>query len=172
MPKLFTIGHGTRTVDEVVEALHSVGVIMVADVRAYPHSRTNPHFNMESLAERLPALGIGYAHLPALGGRRRGLGAASPNVAWRHAGFRGYADYMLQPAFWEALDGFLEQARSMATAVMCSETLWWRCHRRLIADAATARGVDVWHIMRPGVVQHHALSVPAIVVGDRVTYSR
>jgi uncharacterized protein (DUF488 family) len=167
---LYTIGHGTRTTDELIAALRGAGVRAVADVRAHPRSLTNPQFNRDVLGPKLAGCGIAYAHWSALGGRRRGLGAASPNVAWKNAGFRGFADYMLTDEFWFALDDLLVQAAARATAVMCSETLWWRCHRRMIADAATARGAEVAHIMKPGVVVAHVLSPAARIAGNRVSY--
>ena len=167
---LYTIGHGTRTAQELIEALRSFGVRLVADVRAYPRSRANPQFNEETLRQTLSSADIAYEHWPALGGRRRGRGEASPNTSWRHPAFRGYADYMMGDAFWCALDALLERSKASTTAVMCSETLWWRCHRRMIADAAIARGVDVRHIMRPGEAVAHQLPAWASIVGDRVAY--
>jgi uncharacterized protein (DUF488 family) len=145
-------------------------VTAVADVRAYPRSLANPQFNRDVLNAALAKCGIAYDHWEALGGRRSGLGAASPNVAWKNAGFRGFADYMMSDEFWFALDGLLAQAAARPTAVMCSETLWWRCHRRMIADAATARGAEIRHIMKPGVVVAHVLSPAARIVGNRISY--
>lgn len=167
---LYTIGHGTKAIGELIEALRSFDVQLVADVRAYPRSRTNPQFNEESLSESLASAGIAYEHVPALGGRRRGRGDASPNASWRHPAFRGYADYMMDDAFWAALDALLAQARHRVTAVLCSETLWWRCHRRMIADAAVARGAQVMHIMRPDHAVTHELPEWALKVGDRISY--
>ena len=167
---LYTIGHGTRTAQELVEALQSFDVSLVADVRAYPRSRTNPQFNSEPLRETLAKTAINYEHWPSLGGRRRGKGDASPNAAWQHPAFRAYADYMMEDAFWSALDALLGAESRVSTAVMCSETLWWRCHRRMIADAAVARGARVLHIMRPGVAVPHELPPWARIVGDRVSY--
>ncbi|MBV8172313.1 MAG: DUF488 domain-containing protein [Candidatus Eremiobacteraeota bacterium] len=168
---LYTIGHGTRSQDELFQALRTAGVTSLVDVRAYPRSRTNPQFNKEALAVAGPAAGFAYEHWPVLGGRRRGLGDASPNTIWRHPSFRAYADYMLTEEFWEALSALLARAQAARTAVMCSETLWWRCHRRLIADAAMARGVPVLHIMKSGVFAEHVVSAGARFVGDRVVYS-
>lgn len=170
MLTLFTIGHGARSFSDFVAALRSVSVALIADVRAFPRSRANPQFNQESLAGTLPEEGIAYQHWSELGGRRRGLDA-SPNHAWQNAGFRAYADYMMQPPFWDALDRLLRQARTVASAIMCSETLWWRCHRRLIADAAVARGADVRHIIRAGVVRAHILSPSTRITDDHVSYA-
>lgn len=167
---LYTIGHGTRSTEELVEALRYFGVRRLVDVRTYPGSRTNPQFGREQLEKGLPAYGITYEHCAQLGGRRRGLGPDSPNRRWKNTAFRGYADHMLQDGFWAALDDLLREAAAVPTAVMCAETLWWRCHRRLIADAATARGAAVVHIMTSGVAQPHKMLPPASLVGDRVTY--
>lgn len=144
---------------------------LLIDVRAYPGSRANPQFGKAALAAALQSAGIVYEHWPALGGRRRGLGEASPNAAWQHPAFRAYADYMMTDEFWSTLDELLSRAGAQTTVVMCSETLWWRCHRRLIADASTARGAQVFHIMRPGILAPHVLSPPARIVGDRVVYT-
>jgi uncharacterized protein (DUF488 family) len=167
---LFTIGHGARSFKDFVATLRSMSVTLIADVRAFPHSRANPQFNQESLVQALPEHGITYQHWSELGGRRRGLDA-SPNHVWQNAGFRAYADYMMQPIFWEALDSLLRQARTVVSAVMCSETLWWRCHRRLIADAAVARGADVAHIMKAGMVRAHIVSPSARITEDHVSYT-
>ncbi len=144
---------------------------MLVDVRTYPRSRTNPQFNIDTLPQTLADAHIAYEHWELLGGRRRGLGAESPNMGWKHPAFRGYADYMMEDVFWIALDALLVRARDAVTAIMCSETLWWRCHRRMIADAAVARGAHVVHIMKPGVTAEHVLSPPARIVGDRVSYT-
>jgi uncharacterized protein (DUF488 family) len=154
----------------LLDALRASGVRRLIDVRRYPRSRTNPQFNRETLEQVLPNAGIAYEHNERLGGRRSGAGANSPNAAWKHPAFRAYADYMLGDGFWSALDEVLAQARRTPTAVMCSETLWWRCHRRLIADAAVARGFHVAHITRPNVLTEHAINLPGRLVGDRVTY--
>jgi uncharacterized protein (DUF488 family) len=168
---LYTIGHGARPQQELIEALRSFGVTSLADVRRYPRSRANPQFNQVALSVALPNCSIEYHHWETLGGRRTGTGAQSPNAGWRHPAFRAYADFMMEAAFWETLDRLLRGARENTTSVMCSETLWWRCHRRLIADAAVARGFCVLHIMRLGTVAAHVLSPPARIVGDRVTYA-
>ena len=131
---VYTIGHGTMSVEALAAALHSAGVRALVDVRAYPRSRHNPQFNKESLAGSLPELGLAYEWAQALGGRRRPL-KDSRNIALRNDAFRAYGDYMRTPEFASALDALLRVARAQATAIMCSETVWWRCHRRLIADA-------------------------------------
>lgn len=168
---LHTIGHGTRPIEEFLEMLRAAAIETVVDVRAFPASRTNPQFNKDTLAESLRVAGIAYEHWPSLGGRRRGLGAQSPNTGWENASFRAYADYMMTPEFWAALDALLAQARERPTTVMCSETLWWRCHRRMIADAAVARRATVLHLMKPFSVSAHVLSPPARIIADRVVYT-
>jgi uncharacterized protein (DUF488 family) len=168
---LYTFGHGTRSVQEFLNALNEHSVELLIDVRAYPGSRANPQFGEAALAAALESDGIRYEHWPSLGGRRRGLGDASPNVAWQHPAFRAYADYMMTDEFWSTLDELLARAGTQTTAIMCSETLWWRCHRRLISDAATARGGQVLHIMKLGILAHHVLSPPARIIGDRVVYT-
>lgn len=144
---------------------------LLVDVRAFPASRAKPQFNKEALARALAGAGIGYEHMPALGGRRRGLGETSPNLAWKHPAFRAYADYMMTDEFWVALDSLLLNAGDRPSAIMCSETLWWRCHRRMIADAAIARGVRVLHLTRPGVVTEHMLPPFARLANGRVVYA-
>jgi uncharacterized protein (DUF488 family) len=171
LPVLFTMGHGTRTLDELIAALRAAGVRRLVDVRRFPRSRKNPQFNREALERDLPSAGISYVHDERLGGRRTSTTAESPNSAWEHPAFRAYADYMMDDGFWEALDALLADARTTPTAIMCSETLWWRCHRRLIADAATARGFCVLHLMRPGASVRHTLSPPGRIIGDRVSYA-
>jgi uncharacterized protein (DUF488 family) len=168
-PPLFTIGHGTRAAEDLVALLRAHGVRFLADIRTVPRSRRNPQFNRETLAATLEQAGIGYAHVPALGGLRHPR-RDSINTAWRNDSFRGYADHMQTPAFAEALGGLLAQARAAPTAVMCAESVPWRCHRSLLGDAATARGVPVFHIMTATRAQPHRMTDSARVQGDRVTY--
>lgn len=150
--RLFTVGHGTRTTEELVAVLHDGGVERLVDVRRFPGSRRHPHLARERLAEDLP---VAYEWQgEALGGRRKPV-AESRHPEWRNDAFRAYADWMDTPVFLQALDRLLEAAAEVPTAVMCSETLWWRCHRRLIADAAAARGVDVVHLVNVGKAQPH-----------------
>jgi uncharacterized protein (DUF488 family) len=168
---LYTIGHGTRPISEFVSLLQQADIALLIDVRAFPGSRTNPQFAQAPLRESLANAGIAYEHWPALGGRRKGLGAASPNAAWKNAAFRAYADYMMEESFWLAIDELLKRASEQPTAVLCSETLWWRCHRRLIADAAVARGARVLHLITAGKPSEHVLSPVARIVDRRVIYS-
>ena len=152
--RLYTIGHGTVDAATFAERLRRAGVARVVDVRRYPGSRRWPQFDAAAMAAWLPAAGIAYVPCEALGGRRRPA-PDSPNVTLREAGFRGYADYMRTPAFREAFDALLRAAREQPTAIACSETLWWRCHRRLIADAAMLiGGATVEHVIGDKIAPH------------------
>ena len=149
---IFTIGHSTRSIGELVAMLTENGVSLVCDVRSYPRSRRHPQFNIEALPEDLAQAGIGYEHLKALGGRRgrQDLSRPSPNGLWRQDAFRNYADYALTPPFRDALDGLRVHAGESTAAIMCAEAVWWRCHRRIITDHLLAAGEEVVHIMAPG----------------------
>ncbi len=153
---LYTVGHGARTTDQLVAVVGAAGVGRVVDVRRYPGSRRHPQFARDALAVDLPARGVAYEWRgDELGGRRT---PADPtrHPEWRDEGFRGFADYMDTAAFAAALDRLLAAAAaSPALAIMCAETLWWRCHRSLIADAALAAGTDVVHLLGAGKVQPH-----------------
>ncbi|MDD5330999.1 MAG: DUF488 domain-containing protein [Sulfuricella sp.] len=166
---VFTIGHSTRELTEFLRILQIHGVTQVADVRSIPRSRHNPQFNREILAEKLPAAGIGYVHLEELGGLRHSR-ADSPNQAWRNASFRGFADYMQTDEFAAGLARLIELARQGQVALMCAEAVPWRCHRSLIADALTVRGIAVEHIAGSGSRRPHTLTLWARVEGSRITY--
>ncbi|AKU93241.1 DUF488 family protein [Vulgatibacter incomptus] len=168
--EVYTIGHSTRSQDELVELLDSAGVTLLADVRSYPRSRHNPQFNRDVLEELLPSMGIRYIHLASLGGRRKGLGDESPNDAWRSLAFRGFADYMLDPGFEEGLEELHELASRARVAIMCAEAVPWRCHRSLVSDALVVRGARVFHIVGDERVLPHELTSFARVDGDRITY--
>jgi uncharacterized protein (DUF488 family) len=161
---LFTIGHGTRAVDELIVVVRDARVAALVDVRRYPGSRRNPQFGRDALAASLDEAGLAYEWCEALGGRRRGR-PDSPNVAWRDPSFRAYADYMATPEFCGAFAALLDGGTGTPTAVMCSETLWWRCHRRLIADRAVAVDWDVVHL-GAGKPQRHRLDSSARVEPD------
>ena len=155
---LITFGHGTASEERIAELLRSAGVTTVVDVRIAPGSRRNPHVARAELERWLPGHGVGYRWEKRLGGFRRPA-PNSPDVAWREEAFRGYAGYMRQPDFLAAIDEVLAQAATQQLAVMCSESLWWRCHRRLIADfAEIARGVPVHHLMHDGQLAAHRRS--------------
>ena len=152
---------------EFMALLHGHDVELLVDVRRYPASRRVPQFNSGPLAETLSSGGIAYEHVEELGGRRSPV-ADSPNGAWRNDQFRGYADHMATAAFREALERLIAEERR--TAVMCAEARWVNCHRRLIADALTARGHEVLHIDARGRVERHELTDFAVVRGEQVTY--
>lgn len=167
--RVWTIGHSDRTLVEFAELLTAYGIGLVADVRSVPRSRHVPWFDQDALAESLPALGIAYRHLRGLGGWRHAH-KDSPNVGWRNASFRGYADYMQTPAFAEALDELIGLARKTPTAVMCAEAVPWRCHRSLIADALVVRGIEVVDILSLKSSRPHTLTPFAHVEGHEITY--
>jgi uncharacterized protein (DUF488 family) len=169
VPLILTIGHSTHPLDRFIRMLQGHNVTMVADVRTVPRSRHNPQFNRDTLPQALKAVGIGYRHLPGLGGWRSPR-AASPNQGWRSPGFQGYADYMLTPEFEEHRQSLIELARRARLALMCAEALPWRCHRSLIADALLIRGIAVEHIMSRDSSQPHRLTPLARVEGRRLTY--
>jgi len=169
---LWTIGHSTRDLDEFIALLKNNRVEVLADVRHYPGSRKYPHFNVEPLREGLRDAGIRYEPFTELGGRRK-VQPDSPNTAWRHPAFRGYADYMQTKAFHEGIERLKALALKQRAAIMCSEAVWWRCHRRIIADYLLHDGVPVFHILGPQRVEpakitpaaipgaHHTLAYPA-----------
>ena len=167
--KLFTIGHSTRTLAEFVQLLKANNVDLVADVRTAPGSRWVPHFAKAALAAELPLIGIEYVHVPELGGLRKAQ-SDSINTGWRNPSFRGYADYMQTDAFQAGLDRLLALAARHALAIMCAEAVPWRCHRSLIADALTARGVEVLEIIGRGQPRLHSMTPFARVRADRVDY--
>lgn len=164
-----TIGHSTRTLDEFVALLQENKVTLLADVRTIPRSRHNPQFNSETLPGSLDEVGIGYVHLPDLGGLRHTV-KDSVNMGWRNASFRGYADYMQTTGFEKALTELASLAKTDLVAIMCAEAVPWRCHRSLIADALMVRGVHVADIMGPGKTSEHRLTKFAKVEGTEITY--
>ena len=167
---LLTVGHGTLPAAALVALLTGAGVAAIADVRRYPASRRHPHFAADALEATLAGAGIRYRWEPDLGGRRSPA-ADSPHTALRNAAFRGYADHMDSPAFAEALDRVLAAAAGGTTAVLCAESVWWRCHRRLIADAVVlGRGLGVDHLMHDGSLRPHAPTDGARAAGGRVVY--
>jgi uncharacterized protein (DUF488 family) len=152
---LLTYGHGTDSAERTAATLAGAGVGSLVDIRTAPGSRRNPQFARLAMEEWLPAAGVAYRWEKRLGGFRK-PGAGNPDVAWREDMFRGYAEYMRSPGFLAAIDAVLAEAESWQVTVMCSESLWWRCHRRLLADfAAVARGTEVCHLMHDGRVEVH-----------------
>jgi uncharacterized protein (DUF488 family) len=176
MTRLLTLGHGTASAEELVALLDGAGVERLVDVRTAPGSRRHPHVRREAMAGWLGAAGVAYRWEPELGGFRKAQaggahGPGSVNTALRHPAFRGYADYMRTPPFWAALDRLLAEAAEAPTAAMCSETLWWRCHRRLLADAAVlVRGAEVLHLDHRGRLEPHRPTEGVRRDGDLLAY--
>lgn len=166
---IYTIGHSSLEAGAFLDLLRAHGIRQLADVRTLPGSRRHPQFNLEALEAALPQHGIAYRHFPALGGRRPPRPDSS-NTAWQHHAFRGYADYMETPDFQGALARLREFARDAPTAVMCAEAVWWKCHRRLLADALVARGVPVFHILSAAAPKPHELSGFARLDGACLRY--
>jgi uncharacterized protein (DUF488 family) len=167
---LWTIGHSTRSVEEFLSLLAGSGIEVIADVRSFPGSRKYPQYGKETLSATLMAHAISYHWLPALGGRRR-ASPDSPNTAWRNVSFRGYADYMLSPEFAQGLGQLLKVSNKARTAIMCSEALWWRCHRSMIADALCVRGLEVVHILDAKHSVVHPMTSPARIVEGALSYA-
>jgi uncharacterized protein (DUF488 family) len=163
---MLTIGHSTHPIEKFIAMLRAHGVEHLADVRTIPKSRYNPQFNRENLSESLAVAGIAYTHMPELGGLRHPR-KDSRNTGWRNSSFRGYADYMETPEFAAALDILQRLSR---VAIMCAESVPWRCHRSLVADALTARGVEVRHIMSETKAEPHRVTSFAHFDGPRVSY--
>lgn len=166
---VFTIGHSTRPVDDFIAMLKDHAVNKLIDVRTVPRSRHNPQFNKESLPDTLSAAGISYLHMPGLGGLRHPK-KDSPNTGWRNASFRGFADYMQTDEYSENMDRLVELAKGAHIALMCAESLPWRCHRSLIADALQVRGIKVMHIMSPKSCKDHEMTPWIKVHGLKITY--
>lgn len=168
-PPILTIGHGNRTLAELIDLLRAHGVTRLVDVRSFPRSRRNPDFNVDALPAALALHGIAHTHLPELGGRRK-PSPDSDNLAWRNESFRGYADHMRTPVFATGLDRLLELARQDRVAIMCAELVPWRCHRSLIADTLVVRGIPVAHILSPLPARPHELAPHARVIQGEVRY--
>ena len=164
-----TIGHSTRTIAEFIHILQAHEVTWVVDVRTVPRSRHNPQFNKASLPRALKKAGLGYVHLPGLGGLRHAK-RDSPNVGWRNTSFRGYADYMQTPEFAQSVKELIRLANQDRITLMCAEAVPWRCHRSLIADALLVRGIRTEDIMSPTRRQVHTLTPFAKVQGTTITY--
>ena len=166
---ILTVGHSTRLIDAFLDLLRAQGIKRVMDVRTIPRSRHNPQFNRETLPQTLREAGIGYTHLPELGGLRHAQ-RDSPNLGWRNLSFRGYADYMQTPEFEVGLDQLMTAGEREPIVVMCAEAVPWRCHRSLIADALSIRGIPVEHILSSKRTQPHSLTPFGQVHGTRMTY--
>lgn len=170
MAIVYTIGHSTRTFDELVEALNAHGIRTLVDIRAFPMSRRLPHFNREFLEKNVSDFGVAYVWMKSLGGYRKKILDDSPNVGLRNASFRNYADYMLTPEFDQAMGSLISLAEQAPTAYMCSERVYFRCHRMLVSDWLLAHGHEVQHIDGTGPVRQHKLTAEARMVDGRLIY--
>jgi uncharacterized protein (DUF488 family) len=168
--RVWTVGHSTHSIDAFVALLVAHDIAQVADIRTVPKSRRHPHFHIDALARSLPERGLAYVHLPRLGGWRR-ADEESPNRAWLNPSFRAYADYAMGDEFAGGLAQLRQLSHARRTAMMCSEALWWRCHRRLIADRLVVAGDTVCHIGSTGAAAEHRLT-PFATVGSsgQITY--
>ncbi|HWB31111.1 MAG TPA: DUF488 domain-containing protein [Vicinamibacterales bacterium] len=165
----FTIGHSNRSLEDFVALLRGSDIARLVDVRTIPRSRFNPQFNTDTLPESLALVEIEYEHLPALGGRRGKDRTVAPevNAFWTHESFHNYADYALSAPFRAGLEHLIEEGRTQRCAIMCSEAVWWRCHRRIITDYLLARDETVIHIMASGRTEPAGLTPGAVVRADR-----
>ena len=166
---IFTLGHSTLPIQRFLALLQTYGIDHLVDIRTIPRSRHNPQFNDTALANSLTAQNLEYLHIRALGGLRRGQ-KDSPNTGWRNGGFRGYADYMQTEEFQDALEVLIHMSRKERIAIMCAEAVPWRCHRSLVADALSVRGLPVVEILSESSYQLHKLTPFARVEGVRITY--
>ena len=176
MPRVWTIGHSTRALAELARVLAAHGIEAVLDVRRFPGSRRLPQFEKDALAAALVQHDIAYHWIPSLGGRRREAPVAAgsppaPHSAWRHPAFRAYADHLRTDSFAEGLAELLDIAHGLRSAVMCAEILWWRCHRRLIADVLTSLEVEVIHIRDETHADLHRIAPPAALIDGRLSYA-
>ena len=167
---LYTIGHSTRTLAELVSALKAHGIETLVDIRAFPRSRRLPHFNRETLETELPKLGIRYIWMKALGGYRKATRENSPHTGLRNASFRNYADYTLTPEFEQAMDELIKIATQSRTAYMCAERVYFRCHRMIVSDWLVAHGHEVLHIDAEGPTRPHKLMDEARLIDGKMIY--
>lgn len=167
---IYTIGHSTHSIDYFIQLLLYFSIQYLADIRSFPGSRKFPQFNKENLELSLHRSGIGYHHLKELGGRRK-VKENSRNNRWHNDSFRGYADYMETEEFEKGMSQLTDTATRQTTAFMCSEALWWRCHRSMVSDYLKAKGWTVLHIMSTGRAVEHPYTSPALISGNLVRYS-
>jgi uncharacterized protein (DUF488 family) len=166
----YTIGHSTRSLDDLIAALRAHQIKTLVDIRAFPMSRRLPQFNRDSLSETLPAAGIRYIWMKALGGYRKKILDESPHIALRNDSFRNYADYMLTPEFEDAMKELIALAEENPTAYMCAERVYFHCHRMLVSDWLTAHGHEVLHIDATGPVKPHKLTSEARLIDEQLIY--
>lgn len=170
MAVLYTIGHSTRSLAELIAALRAHGIQNLVDIRAFPRSRRLPHFNRETLEGELPKAGLAYFWEPRMGGHRKQIVKQSRHTALRDASFRNYADYMLTPEFQQAAAEVRRLALEKPTAYMCAEKLYFQCHRLMVSDYYVAHGDEIRHILDAGPVREHKLMQEARVVGGELVY--
>lgn len=169
LSSIWTVGHSTRSSQEFNEILLAHPINALVDVRSFPGSRRHPQFNKHELSRTLEAIGIIYSPCPQLGGRRR-PSPHSKNTAWKNPSFRAYADHMESEEFKKGIEELLELTQEKRTAIMCAEALWWRCHRRLIADFLKANGVEVIHVLDVKKTETHPYTTAARIIDGRLSY--
>ncbi|MFD2909418.1 DUF488 family protein [Flavobacterium ardleyense] len=167
---IYTIGHSTHGIEEFIAMLKEFDIRILADIRSLPGSNKFPQFNQDCLKISLEEVGIQYLHLTNLGGRRKAK-KDSKNTSWNNVSFRGYADYMETEEFENAVKNMEQIAEQQTLAYMCSEAVWWRCHRSMVSDFLKAKGWNVLHIMGLGKIQEHRYTAPARIVDDKVVYT-
>jgi uncharacterized protein (DUF488 family) len=167
---LYTIGHSTRSIEELIAALQAHSIRILVDIRAFPMSRRLPHFNREELEKSLPSAGIRYIWMKELGGHRKKIRDDSPNIALRNASFRNYADHMLTPEFEGAMQRLLALREEGRTAYMCAERVYFQCHRMLVSDWLVAHGHEVLHIDAAGPATPHKLMDEARMIEGKLVY--
>lgn len=172
MLPFYTVGHSTRTVEEFIELLRAANIKLVVDIRSFPRSRTNPQFNEETLPATLKKYQIDYLHLSKLGGRRNKIKSISidTNAFWENQSFQNYADYALTEDFQKGVDKLIKLGRKQCCVLMCSEAVWWRCHRRIVADYLLARGEQVFHLMNSDQIKPANLTKSAVVQDGFIHY--
>jgi uncharacterized protein (DUF488 family) len=168
--EIWTIGHSTRSITEFIDLLHEFKIQTLADVRHYPGSRRYPHFNKPALQHSLNDANIHYEHLIELGGRRPPR-PDSHNLVWRNPSFRGYADFMETQPFQDGIARLEKIAQTSRTAIMCSEAVWWRCHRSMISDYLKSTGYTVLHILSPEKIQEHPYTSAAQIIDGKLSYA-
>ena len=171
MATLYTIGHSTRTLDQLALALQAHAIETLVDIRAFPMSRRLPHFNRESLEAELPRRGIRYLWMKSLGGYRKATRQNSPHTALRNASFRNYADYTLTPEFTRAISELIQNAAQSRTAYMCAERVYFHCHRMIVSDWLVVHGHEVFHIDAEGPTHRHRLMAEARMIEGRMIYN-
>lgn len=168
--QLFTIGHSTRTIEQLIGVLTAYRVEILVDIRSYPRSQRNPQFSSDAIKQELSKHGIRYLWLPKLGGRRKGLGEDSKNKCWKNQSFRNYADYMETATFRQGIDELIQLSARGTVAIMCAEALYWRCHRSMVADFLKSLNIQVTHVFDEKKAQGHEYSQCAKIINGLLTY--